>query len=233
MSIHIGAKPGEIADTILLPGDPLRAQFIAETYLENASCYNSIRGMLGYTGTYKGRRVSVQGTGMGIPSISIYVQELIDSYGVRTLFRVGSCGSIQPHIKLRDVILAMTASTDSSVNKNRFSGKDFSPAASFDLLSRAYEAGRALGLEPIVGNVFTTDLFYHDDPDYWKLWAKYGILAIEMETTALYTIAAKAGARALTLLTVSDDILTGGKSTAEERQKTFTAMVEMALAAAG
>lgn len=231
MSNHIEARQGAIADTVLLPGDPLRAEFIAETYLENPACYNKVRNMFGFTGTYKGRRVSVQGTGMGVPSISIYVNELMAEYGVKTLIRVGSCGSIQPHIKLRDVILAMTASSDSQINRLRFSGRDYCPTASFDLLLAAYEEGIARGLEPKVGNIYTTDQFYHDSGDYWKLWADFGILAIEMETAALYTLAAKFKARALTLLTVSDDILTGEKSTAMERQKTFTEMVELALAA--
>lgn len=229
MSIHINARKGEIAETILLPGDPLRAKFIAETFLENPRCYNEIRGILGYTGKYKGKDISVQGTGMGIPSISIYVNELISEYGVKNLMRVGSCGSISNQLKLRDLVLAMTASTDSAINKNRFGGRDFCPPADYDLLRNAADIAEEKQLSYQVGNVFTTDLFYHDDPDYWKDWASYGVLAIEMETTALYTLAAKYEVKALTLLTVSDDILTGGQVSAEDRQKTFTDMMEVAL----
>jgi len=232
MSVHIEAKRGEIADIVLLPGAPLRARFIAETYLENPVCYNHVRNMFGYTGAYKGKRVSVQGTGMGVPSISNYTNELIAEYGVTTLIRVGSCGSIQPFITLRDIVVAMTASSDTQINKLRFSGRDYCPTASFDLLLAAYQAGKTMGIDAKVGNVFTTDQFYHDDKDYWKLWADFGVLAIEMETAALYTLAAKYKVRALTILTVSDDILTGAKSSSMERQKTFTDMAEMALKAA-
>lgn len=229
MSLHINANPGDIADTILLPGDPLRAKFIAETYLENPVCYNEIRGILGYTGMYKGTKISVQGTGMGIPSISIYVHELIRDYSVKKLMRVGSCGSIQKEVRLRDLILATTASTDSAMNKNRFGGRDFCPPADYHLLRTAADIADKRKMPCHIGNVFTTDMFYHDNPDYWKEWASYGVLAIEMETTALYTIAAKYGAQALTILTVSDDIITGGKVSAEDRQKTFTDMMEVAL----
>ena len=229
MSLHIAAKPGDIADTILLPGDPLRARFIAENYLESPVCYNEIRGSLGYTGTYKGKQVSVQGTGMGIPSISIYVNELIRDYKVKRLMRVGSCGSIQEGVALRDLILALTASTDSSMNKNRFGGRDFCPPADYGLFRNAADIAEEKKMTCHMGNVFTTDMFYHDDPDYWKDWASYGVLAIEMETTALYTIAAKYGVQALTILTVSDDILRGEKVSAEDREKTFTDMMEVAL----
>ena len=229
MSLHIGAEQGQIADTILLPGDPLRATFIAENFLDDPVLYNEIRGIYGYTGTYKGKKISVQGTGMGIPSISIYTEELIRDYGVKTLMRVGSCGSVRKEIRLRDVILAMGACTDSAVNRYRFGGKDFSPIADFGLLETAYGIAGDRGLPVHVGNVFTTDLFYHDDPDYWKKWADYGILAIEMETTALYTIAAKYGVRALTILTVSDTIIDEGKVSPEDRQKSFTDMMELAL----
>lgn len=233
MSIHINGNRGDIAETILLPGDPLRAQFVAETYLDNATCYTAIRNVLGFTGTYRGKPVSVQGTGMGVPSISIYAHELINEFGVKNLIRIGSCGSIRGEIGIRDIILAMTASTDSQTNKLRFGGRDFSPTASFTLLKKAYEQAERSGIKVAVGNVFTTDLFYHDDPDYWKLWADYGVLAIEMETTALYTIAARFNARALTILTVSDNILTGEKITAEEREQSFTDMIELALSSLG
>ncbi|WP_053366844.1 purine-nucleoside phosphorylase [Bacillus sp. FJAT-27245] len=231
MSIHIGAKQNEIAETILLPGDPLRAKYIAETFLEDAKCYNEVRNMFGYTGTYKGKRISVQGTGMGVPSISIYANELIESYDVKTLIRVGTCGAIQKDVKVRDVILAMTSSTDSQINRLNFGGIDYAPAANFELLRNAYDAGIQKGLNLKVGSVFTADLFYNDNADLEKL-AQYQILALEMETTALYTLAAKYGRKALSILTVSDHILTGEVTSAEERQLTFNDMIEVALEAA-
>lgn len=229
MSIHIGAKENEIADKILLPGDPLRAKYIAETYLEDVICYNQVRGMLGFTGTYKGERVSVQGTGMGVPSISIYVHELMESYGVKTLVRVGTCGAMHEDVKVRDVIIAMSATTDSSVNRLRFNGLDYAPTANFDLLKKAYEVAVAEKMSVHVGNVFTSDTFYADNQETTKLLAKYGTLAVEMETTALYTIAARFKARALSILTVSDHLLTGELTTAEERQTTFNQMIKVAL----
>lgn len=229
MSIHIGAKDGEIAETILLPGDPLRAKFIAESMLEDIITYNEVRGMYGFTGTYKGKKVSVQGTGMGLPSISIYVDELINSYGVKNLIRVGTCGSLQEDVKIRDVILAMSASTDSSINKIRFNGRDYAPTASFELLKRAYDIAEERDISVKVGNIFTSDTFYHDDPNAWKIWAKFGALAVEMETAALYTLAAKYHVNALTLLTVSDSLITGEETTSQERQETFTKMIEIAL----
>ncbi len=229
MSIHIGAKKGEIARTVLLPGDPLRAKYVAENLLENARCYNEVRGMYGFTGTYQGKPVSIQGTGMGIPSISIYAHELITEYGVQNLIRVGTCGAIHPDLALRDVILAMAASTDSRVNQMRFAGKDFAPAASFHLLRNAYDAATALGVPVKVGNILSTDLFYHDDPDYWQRWADYGVLALEMESAGLYTLAAKFGVNALSILTVSDQIITGAHVTAGERETAFTNMVKIAL----
>lgn len=231
MSVHIGAKENEIAETVLLPGDPLRAKYIAETFLENAQCYNEVRNMFGFTGTYKGHRVSVQGTGMGVPSISIYINELMASYNVQNLIRVGTCGAIQKDVKVRDVILAMTASTDSQMNRLTFGGVDFAPTANFDLLKRAYDAGIEKGLNLKVGNVFTSDMFYNDNSELEK-WAKYQILAIEMETSALYTLAAKYDRKALSVLTVSDHILTDEETTAEERQSTFNEMIEVALEAA-
>ena len=229
MSIHIGAKEGEIANTVLLPGDPLRAKFIAETFLENPTLYNEVRGMYGYTGTYKGKKISVQGTGMGVPSISIYVHELINSYGVKNLIRVGTCGSLQKDVQIRDVVLAMAASTDSNINKIRFNGQDFAPTASFELLKKAYDQAQKMNINPKVGNVLTADTFYNDDPDSWKHWAKFGVLAVEMETSGLYTLAAKYNVNALTLLTVSDSLVTREETTAEERQLTFTKMMEIAL----
>lgn len=229
MSIHINAKQGEIAETILLPGDPLRAKFIAETFLENSFCYNDVRGMLGYTGTYKGKKISVQGTGMGVPSISIYVNELIAEYGVKNLIRVGTAGGMQQDVKVRDLVIAMTSHTDSSINDLRFKGMNFAPSASFELLKIAYDTSLEKGISPKVGSILTADTFYNDDPDSWKLWAKFGTLAVEMETAALYTLASKYGVNALTLLTISDHLLTGELTSPEERQTTFTQMMEIAL----
>lgn len=229
MSVHIGAKQGDIADTILLPGDPLRAKYIAETYLSDVVCYNEVRGMLGFTGTYQGKRVSVQGTGMGIPSIGIYVHELIHEYGVKNLMRVGTCGAMQEHVRVREVILAQASCTDSSINRHNFGGYDYSPIASFRLLRTAYERGLDKGLNMHVGNVFTSDVFYRDDKSIVKKLMDHGVLGVEMETTALYTIAAKFGVNALTILTVSDHLITGEETTAEERQTTFHDMMEVAL----
>lgn len=230
MSVHIGAKPGEIADKILLPGDPLRAKFIAETFLENPKQYNNVRGMLGYTGTYKGEKISVQGTGMGVPSISIYVNELIQSYDVKKLIRVGTCGAIQKDVKVRDVILAQGSTTDSQMNRMVFGGIDYAPLADFDLLKNAYEAGVAKGLNLKVGNVFTSDTFYRDNAkEINEKLAAYKVLAVEMETTALYTLAAKFDRQALSVLTVSDHIITGEETSAQERQTTFLDMMEVAL----
>jgi len=229
MSIHIGAKEGDIASTVLLPGDPLRAKYVAKNFLTDAICYNEVRGMYGYTGNYKGKRISVQGTGMGIPSISIYVNELITNYKAKNLIRIGSCGSMQADIRIRDVILAMSASTDSSINKIRFHGMDYASTANFDLLKRAYDIALEKNIPVKVGSVLTTDTFYHDDPDSWKHWANYGILAVEMETAVLYTLAAKFQVNALSILTVSDSLVTREETTSEERQKTFNQMAEVAL----
>ena len=229
MSIHIEAKQGDIANTILLPGDPLRAKFVAETFLEDIVCYNEIRGMFGFTGTYKGKRVSVQGTGMGIPSISIYANELITEYGVQNVIRIGTCGAMQEDIHLKDVILAMSASTDSSMNKIRFNNMDFAPTASFSLLLKAYNNAVKEDIPVKVGNILSTDTFYGDNPDDWKHWAKFGVLAVEMEAAALYTLAAKYKVNALAILTVSDSLITHELTTAEERQKTFLKMIEIAL----
>ena len=229
MSIHIGAKEGDIASTVLLPGDPLRAKHIAENFLTDAICYNEVRGMYGYTGTYKGKKISVQGTGMGIPSISIYLNELITNYKAKNLIRIGSCGSMQADIKIRDVILAMSASTDSHINKIRFNGMDYASTANFGLLKKAYDIALEKDISVKVGSVLTTDTFYHDDPNSWKHWANYGVLAVEMETAVLYTLAAKFKVNALSILTVSDSLVTREETTSEERQKTFNQMVELAL----
>ncbi|MGE7673306.1 purine-nucleoside phosphorylase [Lysinibacillus sp. NPDC094403] len=232
MSIHINAKKGEIADTILLPGDPLRAKYIAETFLEDVTCYNEVRNMFGYTGTYKGKRISVQGTGMGVPSISIYATELMQEYDVQKLIRVGTCGAIQKDVKVRDVILAQAATSDTRMNQIIWGGNiDFAPISDFDLLLKAYNAGKDAGLNLQVGNIFTADMFYSDEHQNEKL-AQYGVLAVEMESAALYTLAAKHGRKALSILTVSDHILTGEVTTAEERQTTFNDMIVVALEAA-
>ena len=227
MSNHIDAKQGEIADIVLLPGDPLRAKFIAETFLEDVTCYNEVRNMLGFTGTYKGRRISVQGTGMGVPSISIYVTELMQEYGVQKLIRVGTCGAIQEDVKVRDVILAQSATSDSRMNQVIWGGGiDFAPTADFDLLYKAYNAGKEAGLNLKVGNIYTADMFYSDEQQYEKL-AKYGVLAVEMESAALFTLAAKFGRQALSVLTVSDHIITGEATSSEERQTTFLDMMKV------
>ncbi|WP_034341679.1 purine-nucleoside phosphorylase [Deinococcus misasensis] len=232
MSVHLNAKPGQIAETVLLPGDPLRAKHIAENFLENAEQHNDVRGMLGYTGTYKGHRISVQGSGMGIPSISIYVNELIRDYGCKKLIRVGTCGAYHEDVKVRDVILAQAASTDSQVNNIRFGGRNFAPIADFELLHQAYLAARRAGKAVRVGNIFSSDTFYNDHPDHYKIWADFGVLAVEMEAAGLYTIAAKYGVQALTILTVSDHLVTGEATTSIERQTSFNDMVQIALEAA-
>lgn len=229
MSIHIEAQKNEIAETVLLPGDPLRAQWIAETYLEEVHCYNRVRNMFGYTGTYKGRRISVQGTGMGVPSISIYAQELITEYNVKNLIRVGSAGSYQKHIKLRDIVVAMAASSTSGINQARFQGADFAPTADFHLFMKAVELARAKGINLKAGNVLTSDEFYADKFESYQKWSNFGVLCVEMETSGLYTLAAKHKVQALSLLTISDSLVTGEKTTSEERQKTFRDMVEIAL----
>jgi purine-nucleoside phosphorylase len=229
MSIHIGAEQGQIAPTVLLPGDPLRAKHIAETMLEDVFCYNEVRGMLGFTGRYGDKRVSVMGTGMGMPTLSVYVNELVSEYGARTLIRVGTCGALQPELKVGDIVLPMTSSTDSQVNKLRFQGMDYAPAASFHLLLKAYEAAKARNARVYVGGMFSGDTFYHDDPDWWKLWAAYGALVCEMETNGLYTLAAKFKVDALSVLTVSDSVVTGESSTAEQRERDFPLMAEIAL----
>ena len=230
MSIHIAAKQGEIADRILLPGDPLRAKFVAEHFLENAQCYNEIRGMYGFTGLYKGKKVSVQGTGMGQPSLSIYVHELFHDYGVQKAIRIGTAGALQQETPLRALVIAMSASTNSGLNTQRFRGTQFSPTADWSLLKNAYDAAVRLGHKPLVGGIASSDVFYDEQED-WKLWARYGLLAVEMEAAELYTLAAQFKRQALALLTISDNIVTHAQTTAEERQQSFTAMMETALEA--
>ena len=229
MSIHIGAKEGDIAETVLLPGDPKRAKWIAENYLENAFCYTDIRGMLGFTGTYKGKKVSIQGTGMGIPSISIYITELMKDYGVKNLIRVGSAGSYQEDIKVRDVVIAMSASTNSNINNRRFNGANFSPTVNFELFRMALKVAEEKNIKIKAGNVLTSDEFYSDNSDYYKRWADFRVLAVEMETAGLYTLAAKYKAKALSILTISDSLVSPEITSAEEREKTFSEMIELAL----
>ncbi|RIV41973.1 purine-nucleoside phosphorylase [Flagellimonas pelagia] len=232
MSIHIEAKKGEIAETVLMPGDPLRAKWIAETFLDDPVCYNRIRGMLGYTGTYKGHRVSVQGSGMGMPSSMIYFHELIKDYGVKNIIRVGSAGSYQEDVKVNDVVLAMAASTTSGMNNSRFLNSDYSPTADFELFQKAVNYAKEHNIPVKAGNILSSDEFYGDDPEEYKLWAQYGILCVEMETAGLYTIAAKYNIKALTVLTISDSLVTGERLSAKARENSFTDMVEIALAAA-
>lgn len=229
MSVHIAAKNGEIADSVLLPGDPKRAKWIAENFLENAVCYTDIRGMLGFTGTYKGKRISVQGTGMGIPSMSIYITELMKDYGVKTLIRVGSAGSYQEDVKIRDIVVALSTSTDSNINNRRFKGASFAPTVNFDLLSKVLKTAEEKNIKIKAGNILTSDEFYNDDPSYFKKWAEFGVLAVEMETTALYTLASKYKAKALSILTISDSLVSPEITSSEEREKTFNEMIELAL----
>ena len=233
MSIHIAAKKDEVAATVLMPGDPLRAKFIAETLLQDAVCFNQVRGMYGYTGHYKGKRISVMGSGMGMPSFSIYAHELLSEYKVKTIMRVGTCGAIQPDLEIGDIVLAMSASTDSNMNRLRFPGTTYAASASFDLLLKAYQVAGGAGINVQVGGVLSSDTFYMEEEDWWKPWADYGILACEMETNALYTLAAKFKAQALSLLTVSDSLVTGEAAPAEQRERGFSRMVELALKIAG
>ncbi len=226
---HINAAPTDIAETVLMPGDPLRAQFIAETFMENAVLFNNVRGIRGYTGLYRGQRVSVMASGMGMPSIGIYSYELYTAFGVENILRVGSAGAMQPTIKVRDVVLAMGACTDSAyAHQFRLNGT-FAPIASYPLLQTAETVSKALGITPHVGNILSSDVFYNADPEASSRWGDMGVLCVEMETAALYMNAARCGKRALGILTISDHLLTGEATTAEERQRSFTAMMELAL----
>lgn len=229
MSIHIAAKDGEIASKVLIAGDPLRAKWVADTFLTEVVCYNTVRNMLGYTGvTSDGRRVSVQGSGMGMPTLSIYVNELIKFYGVRQIIRIGSAGTMRADLPLRSVVLAMGSCSDSAMNTRRFEGMSFAPVADWDLLSRAHEIAQDMQIHVRVGNIFSTDTFY--DSLAWQTFAEYGVCAIEMETAELYTLSAKAGIQALTILSISDDLLNLSEAlSAEERATTFTDMVKIAL----
>lgn len=232
MSVHLEAKPGDYADIVLLPGDPLRAEFAATHFLENPLCVNHVRGMLGYTGTYRGRRISVQGSGMGIPSISIYAHELIHDYGVKTLIRIGSCGSFQERIGVRGLIIAMSACTDSAHNRLRFNGCDYAPAADAALFRAACRLADQQELTYHAGPILSSDTFYQDDPEGWKRWAAFGVLGVEMEASALYTLSAQAGARALAICTVSDSLVSGESLSATDRQSSFDEMITLALTTA-
>ena len=234
MSIHIGAQPGEIAPVVLMPGDPLRAKWIAETFLEDTKCYNEVRGMYGYTGTWQGQRVSVQGSGMGQPSFAIYANELFRDYDVQTVVRVGSCGALTEKLAIRDIVIASGACTDSSMNRIRFEGLDYAPVADFGLTRAAYDAARTRAGDAAVhvGLIFSSDSFYSPRPELTARMVEYGVLAVEMEASALYTLAASYDRRALAICTVSDHIVTGEETTAQEREQTFGAMVEIALEAA-
>ena len=232
MTIHIGAKPGEIAETVLMPGDPYRARWAAERFLTGATLVNEVRGMLGYTGTWKGHRVTIHGSGMGMPSMSIYANELIRDYGAKTVIRIGSAGSFQSHVKLRDLVLAMTASTLTSPQRGVWRELNFAPCADFGLLSAAHAAATRKGVPVHVGGIYSADVFYDERPDLWEQLTRHGVLCVEMEAAELYTIAARHGARALAVLTMSDHLVTHEALTSAERETGFAAMVEVALEAA-
>lgn len=226
---HINAEPGDFADAVIMPGDPLRAKFIAENYLDEARQVNDVRNMLGFTGRYKGRPLSVLGHGMGIPSCSIYCSELVNSFGVKRLLRAGSCGAVSKEVRLRDIIIAMGACTDSKVNRVRFRGHDFAAIADYELLRTAVAQAERKGLSHHVGNVFSADLFYTPEPEMFELMEKYRVYGVEMEAAGIYGLAAEFGAKALTVCTVSDHIVSGERLSAEERQVGFKEMIELVL----
>ena len=226
---HIKAELGDFAETVLMPGDPLRAKFIAENFLDDAKCITQVRNMFGYTGSYKGKAISVMGSGMGVPSISIYATELYKDFGVENIIRIGSCGAVRDDIKIRDIIIGMAASTDSRVNRMRFNECDFAACADFGLLQKVANTAQKLNQKIHVGNIFTADLFYTPQPEMFAIMEKHGILAVEMEAAGLYGVAAEYGKKALTVLTVSDHIKTGEQTTADERETTFKDMMELTL----
>lgn len=232
MTVHIGAKPGEIAETVLMPGDPYRARWAAKTFLKDAVLVNEVRGMLGFTGTWNGHRVTIQGSGMGMPSLSIYANELIRDYNAQTLIRIGSCGGMQPHVGIRDVIIAMTASTITSPSSGIFREMNYAPVADWSLLRAAVASAEKKGAKTHVGGIYSSDVFYAERPDLDEQMVRHGILAVEMEAAELYTLAARHGRRALAVLTVSDHLQTGEALPSEDREKTFGDMVEIALEAA-
>ncbi|MDY4280812.1 MAG: purine-nucleoside phosphorylase [[Pasteurella] mairii] len=229
MTPHINAPAGAFADAVLMPGDPLRAKYIAENFLQDAQQVTNVRNMFGYTGTYKGRRISVMGHGMGIPSCSIYAKELITEYGVKKIIRVGSCGAVRPDVHIRDVIIGLGACTDSKVNRIRFKDNDFAAIADFNLTSAAVAVAKQKGVVVRVGNLFSADLFYSPDVEMFDVMEKYGVLGVEMEAAGIYGVAAEFGARALAICTVSDHIRTHEQTSPEERQLTFNEMIEIAL----
>lgn len=226
-SIHIEAKVGDIAETILLPGDPMRAKHVAEHLLKDAVCFNRVRGMLGFTGTYNDQRVSIMGTGMGMGSAAIYVNELIETYKVKQLIRVGTCGAIREELAVGQVILAMSASGDSDANRTYFEGLHYAATADFNLLLKAYEAAKKLGIDTQQGSIFSTNTFYDDSPNRWDKWEKHGILGVEMETQILFTLAKRHGAKALSILTVSDNIKTGASASSQEREQRYMDMMRI------
>lgn len=232
MTIHIGAEPGQIADTVLMPGDPYRAKWAAETFLKDAECINQVRGMLGFTGTWNGHRVTIQGSGMGMPSLSIYANELIRDYGAKTLIRIGSCGGMQDAVKIRDLIVAMTSTTLSTPSRGIFRELNYAPCADFGLLRAAVAAAETRGTTPHVGGIYSSDVFYDERPDLNEQMKRHGILGVEMEAAELYTLAARHGVKALAILTVSDHLVTGEALPSEDRERSFGEMVEIALEAA-
>lgn len=232
MTVHIGAQPGEIAETVLMPGDPLRAKWAAETFLDNPVCVNEVRGMLGFTGTWRGHRVTIHGSGMGMPGLSIYANELIRDYGAKTLIRIGSAGAMQESVKLRDIVLAQTASTLSTPSRGIFRELNFAPCADFGLLRAANDAAQARGIATHVGGIYSSDVFYDERPDLNEQMTRHGVLAVEMEAAELYILAARYGVRALAVLTISDHLLTQEALPAADRQSSFREMVEIALEAA-
>lgn len=232
MTIHIGAQQGDIAETVLMPGDPYRAKWAAETFLDSPRLVNEVRGMLGFTGTWNGHPVTIQGSGMGMPSLSIYANELIRDYGAKTLIRIGSCGGMQPHVGIRDVILAMTASTLSTPSRGIFKELNFAPCADWSLLKAAAEAAEAKGTTTHVGGIYSSDVFYDERPDLNEQMTRHGILGVEMEAAELYNLAARHSVRALAVLTVSDHLQTGEALPAEDRERSFGDMVDIALTAA-
>jgi purine-nucleoside phosphorylase len=232
MTFHIGAASGEIAETVLMPGDPLRAQWAAEKFLQDCRCVNRIRGMLGFTGTWRGLPVTIHGSGMGMPSLSIYANELIRDYGAQTLIRIGSCGAMQAHVNLRDLILATTASSISTPSRGFFRELNFAPSADFGLLRAAWAAAQRRGTRVHAGGIYSSDVFYDERPDLNEMMTRHGILAVEMEAAELYTLALRHGRRAMAILTVSDHLQTGEGLPAEDRERSFADMVEIALEAA-
>jgi len=232
MTPHIGAKPGDIAETVLMPGDPYRAKWAAERFLTDAVCVNQVRGMLAFTGTWNGNRVTIHGSGMGMPSLSIYANELIREYGAKTLIRIGSAGAMQTHVKMRDVVVAMTSSSISTPSRGFFKEMQFAPCADFSLVEKAVAAARAKGTPTHVGGIYSSDVFYDERPDLTEMLARHGVLCVEMEAAELYTVAARHGVRALAVLTISDHLLTHEALPAQDREQSFGDMVEIALGAA-